>query len=281
MRTESGQPSGASRSPRSTSKRADQAGDRVTETSTFFPFFEYLTQTVDIPSPISCIVPPWFTIQTILCVLWLPGSSLFGRLLPLDDLATFLSWVGVFAGTSYTEDTLIISLIVCAITFFIILILEGIVLFAFAKLHTYVRVLLLPSRIASEILPMIIAYPCAYVTGRGMVRALESLELKFIMIFVAGALLLILYLIIFRFGFTIIGGSTFLAPGPLAAFESGAFLHHLTGSALLYSLSHLATFFDAWFWYVLLAGHALAHAFFAYEYGTLPFISPWVNVLFL
>jgi PAS domain S-box-containing protein len=266
---------------RSTSKAFDQEVSRAGNSSSFFPFFEWLTENIDIPFAIYCIIPPWFTLQTIFCVFWLPGSSLLGRFTPLTDLANLFSWVSVFASSENSDSGLLISMIVTAVIFLLMVIIEGIVLFSFSRLHVYVRVFLLPGRILTEIIPIVMIYPSAHVAGRALALTLESPEIKNLLIFIAGMLFFILFAVIFRIAFGVLGYSPYIAKSPLSHFESGPFILHVIGSSFFLFLSELSDVFTDWFWYVMVGCHAIVHIYFAYQYGTFPFMTPWMNILCL
>jgi MFS family permease len=244
-----------------------------------FALFDHISASVDIPRFVTYIIPLWITFQTVLCALWLPGSTLADRLPSLSSFANLFSVLGAFSSADGSDAGLMTALVVAAAFFVVMAIVQGIVLFCFTVMHTYISQLLLPCRVLIELAPIIMAFPAAYVAGAQLAAALGTGEWKAAVFFVIGALLLIGFLVIFRLTFDVLGGSPFLPPSVLAYFEAVPFLRHMISLPLFFALSHASVALDGWFWYFLVAGHALAHVYFAYGYTARPFITDWMNNL--
>jgi hypothetical protein len=163
-------------SQRSTHSRESKAGLDMAalQGGTFFPFFDHISQNVDLPGAVCAILFIWFTFQNLLTNLWVPGNPLILSYRPLTQFARVLFFVGSFSDLEVTNTTMLIIFIINTVVFVLTIGIIAVLFVTYARSRTFITFLLIPARILLEILPLAMVFPAASSTAHAIVHLLDG-----------------------------------------------------------------------------------------------------------
>jgi hypothetical protein len=243
--------------------------------SSLYPFFDTLTQDVDLPDLFYFIQILWMILQTILLSLWIPRNGALdgaGR-----DFAEIVFLLTCFTPFNATADSLLTAF------FIVILVLLVTCLYVAAQLifhhrrRRFLHALLYPARFLIEILPNLMIFPAAAAAGLSAVLGLSGEDGHFYLYFGFSTIAFICYIVIGQASLCFLGNSPYIPTSPFAAFRIRPYRLHTLVMGILFFFSMIGQHFSSWFILIILALQLVCCIALFHEFTYRPFMTHWPN----
>jgi hypothetical protein len=243
-----------------------------------FPFFDQMTQSVDLPFIFYLAVIIWFVFQNWVVVLWVPGNATLRLNETLLNIALMVFNITCWVPLDAQGSTLSMRLIMLTAIFVVSLGFTAGLLLSFLKTRRFVKSLLFISRVMIEIVPCLMTYPTAAVSGLYFADGLRNGSLMSFIFALLALLQLAGFLIIFYLATTFWGATPYLPKTPFAAFDIAPYSRHTIGICILFLLSIIAPVLQDWFVYAVVGSHLALSVYLIYLYCYRPFLANWLNI---